>query len=154
MASKNSNVPAIMRQGNLTPWFYLLPALIVMTTFIIYPGINTFWLSFRNTANTGWASDSCVAGQSCWGFLENFHYALTSQIMQTAFINNLKWILLMVSGTVILGLLIAVLADRVKIRIGGEIHYISPDGDFLCRSRCYLEVYVQLRHRRCSDRAA
>jgi alpha-glucoside transport system permease protein len=114
MASKNSNVPAIMRQGKLTPWYYLLPALIVMTTFIIYPGVNTFFLSFRNKTNTGWASDSCLAGQSCWGFLENFHYALTSDIMQTAFLNNLKWILLMVSGTVILGLLIAVLADRVK----------------------------------------
>ena len=34
--------------------------------------------------------------------------------MRTAFINNLTWIILMVSGTVILGLLIATLADRVR----------------------------------------
>ena len=34
--------------------------------------------------------------------------------MESAFVNNLKWILLMVSGTVLLGLLIATLADRVR----------------------------------------
>jgi alpha-glucoside transport system permease protein len=34
--------------------------------------------------------------------------------MLTSFLNNLKWILFMVTGTVGLGLLIAVLADRVR----------------------------------------
>ncbi|MHB8133130.1 MAG: carbohydrate ABC transporter permease [Anaerolineaceae bacterium] len=114
MASNDSQVPAIMRQGKIAPWLYLLPALLVMTAFIVYPGLNTFLLSFRNNANTGWAGDNCVAGQTCWGIFENFHYALTSEIMVTAFLNNLKWIVFMVTGTVILGLLIAVLADRVK----------------------------------------
>ena len=110
--AKNSS--GIMRQKPLTPWLYLLPALIVMTTFIVYPGFNTFYLSIRNNDNTGWASTRCMDGQPCWGIFENYRYALTSSIMQTAFLNNLKWIVLMVSGTVALGLLIAVLADRVK----------------------------------------
>ncbi len=104
----------IMRQKPLTPWLYLLPALIVMSTFIVYPGFNTFYLSIRNNDNTGWAGTRCMAGQPCWGIFENYRYALTSTIMQTAFLNNLKWIVLMVSGSVALGLLIAVLADRVK----------------------------------------
>jgi alpha-glucoside transport system permease protein len=55
-----------------------------------------------------------VAGQPCWGILENYRYALTSNVMRTAFVNNLTWIVLMVSGTVVLGLLIATLADRVR----------------------------------------
>jgi alpha-glucoside transport system permease protein len=110
--SKNSS--GIMRQKPMTPWMYLLPALIVMITFIVYPGFNTFYLSLRNNDNSGWASTRCLAGQPCWGVFENYGYALTSPIMQTAFLNNLKWIILMVSGTVVLGLLIAVLADRVK----------------------------------------
>lgn len=110
----SKNVPGIMRQKPVTPWLYLLPALIVMTTFIVYPGINTFYLSLRNADNTAWASAICKAGEPCWGIFENYHYAITSDIMQTAFINNLKWILIMVTGTVGLGLLIAVLADRVR----------------------------------------
>jgi len=48
------------------------------------------------------------------GIFENYRYALTSSIMRMAFGNNLKWILFMVSGTVLLGLLIATLADRVR----------------------------------------
>lgn len=111
---KNKSTTGIMHQKPFTPWMYLLPALIVMAIFIVYPGINTFYLSVRNNDNTGWASTRCVTGQPCWGILENYRYALTNTIMQTAFLNNLKWIVLMVSGTVILGLLIAVLADKVK----------------------------------------
>jgi len=114
MAAQTEQVPNIMRQGRVTPWLYLLPALIVMTTFIVYPGLNTFYLSFRNTDGTAWAGADCLAGQPCWGILENYRYALTSNIMLTAFVNNLKWIVFMVSGTVLLGLLIATLADRVR----------------------------------------
>ncbi len=114
MAAQTEQIPNIMRQGRVTPWFYLLPALVVMATFIIYPGLNTLFLSFRNDDGTAWATANCVAGGPCWGVLENYRYALTSDIMLTAFVNNLTWILLMVSGTVLLGLLIATLADRVR----------------------------------------
>jgi alpha-glucoside transport system permease protein len=114
MAAQSQPVASIMRQGRVTPWLYLLPALLVMLTFIIYPGLNTFYLSFRNTNNTDWAGAECPAGQPCWGILENYRYALTSDIMLTAFFNNLTWIVLMVSGTVLFGLLIATLADRVR----------------------------------------
>ena len=103
----------IIRQGRLVPWLYVLPSLIVMTTFIVYPGLNTLYLSFRNPEDTAWADATCFSGDPCWGIFENYRYALTSDIMQTSFFNNLEWILLMVSGTVLLGLLIATLADRV-----------------------------------------
>ena len=114
MAARDDTVPKIMKQGKVAPWLYLAPALIVMTVFIVYPGLNTLRLSFMNKDSTQWATAACVTGQPCWGIFENYRYALTSEIMRTAFLNNLKWIVLMVSGTVSLGLLIAVLADRVR----------------------------------------
>jgi len=114
MAAQTEQVPNIMRQGRVTPWLYLLPALIVMVTFIIYPGLNTLFLSLRSDDGSAWASANCISGEPCWGVFENYRYALTSDIMLTAFVNNLKWIVLMVSGTVLLGLLIATLADRVR----------------------------------------
>ena len=114
MAAQRDQVAGIMRQGKFTPWFYLMPALVVMATFIVYPGLNTLYLSFRNTDNTDWATATCIQGEPCWGVFENYRYALTSDIMKTAFVNNLTWIVLMVSGTVLLGLLIATLADRVR----------------------------------------
>ncbi len=104
----------MMRPGRFIPWYYLAPALIVMAIFIIIPGLNTLYLSLRSNDNTAWATASCIAGQPCWGIFENYRYALTSDIMRTAFLNNIKWILLMVTGTTALGLLIATLADRVR----------------------------------------
>jgi len=120
------NVPNIMRQGRIVPWLYLIPALVVMIFFIVYPMISTVQLSFLDRNGQNPIADYCVEGQPCWGMFENYRYALTSEIntstpgtiwqsfWRSSYGNNLKWILLMVSGTVILGLLIAVLADRVR----------------------------------------
>src|SRR5438046_2540296 len=66
-----AEVPKIMRQGRIAPWLYLGPALIVMITFIIYPGLNTLFLSFRNVNGTDWATASCATGEPCWGIFEN-----------------------------------------------------------------------------------
>lgn len=109
-----TDVPNIMRQRPITPWLYLLPALVVMIIFIVYPGFNTLYLSLRNATDTAWASESCVAGQPCWSIFENYRFALTSSDMLVAFGNTLKWIIFMVTGTVGFGLAIAVLADRVR----------------------------------------
>lgn len=119
-------VSAVMKQGKLTPWFYLLPALIVMSFFIVYPMINTVVLSFMNKDSTASAATTCREGEPCWGIFENYRYALTAELdtsslqstwqtfWTSSYGNTLKWIAVMVSGTVILGLLIAVLVDRVR----------------------------------------
>lgn len=117
---------AVMKQGKLTPWLYLLPALIVMTFFIVYPMINTIALSFQNKDGTASAATTCKEGEPCWGIFENYRYALTEELdttsytsfwntfWQSSYGNTIQWILIMVSGTVILGLLIALLVDRVS----------------------------------------
>ncbi|MDD5468732.1 MAG: sugar ABC transporter permease [Anaerolineales bacterium] len=104
----------IMQQGKLVPWFYISPALIVILIFIVYPTINTFLLSLRDGSGELPASVTCVAGRPCWGTLENYRYALTNPEMTTALRNNALWLLLMVPVTVGLGLVVAVLADRVR----------------------------------------
>jgi len=114
MAVNAKVVPGVMRQKVGIPWLYLAPALVVMTVYIVYPGLRTLYLSFRNADSSAWATQSCVAGQPCWGIFENYRYALTSSEMLTSLRNNLIWIVLMVSGTLLIGLLIATLADRVK----------------------------------------
>lgn len=126
MAQRIEQVPNIMRQRPYVPWLYLAPALIVMTAFIIYPGLNTFYQSLRNDQNTAWASSTCQTGHPCWGIFENFRYAITSDVMVTAFINNIKWILLMVSGTVLFGLTIATLADRVRYEVVAKAIIFLP----------------------------
>ena len=115
-----------MKQGRIAPWLYVAPALLIMTVFIVYPGLNTFLLSFKNADSTQSAAAACAAGEPCWGILENYRYALTSPIMLNAFRNNLLWVILMVGGTVGLGLLVATLADRVRYEVLAKAIIFMP----------------------------
>ncbi len=131
-------VPQIMRQGRVIPWFYLAPALVVMAFFIVYPMVNTIYLSFLNQDGTASAATSCTAGQPCWGIFENYRYALTAELdlssplaawnsfWVSSYGNNIKWIVLMVSGTVVFGLLMAVLADRVRYEVVAKSIIFAP----------------------------
>ncbi len=114
MAAPKGQVPAIMKQAGHAPWLYLAPALLIMLFFVVYPTVNTIYLSFLDTEGEQSAAITCQEGQPCWGPFENYRHALTDETMLLAFRNNLLWIILMVSGTTALGLIIAVLVDRVK----------------------------------------
>jgi len=106
--------PKIMKQGVWAPVMYLLPALIIMSIFVVFPMVNTVRLSFLDSKGQFSAATTCLEGQPCWGAFENYRYALTNPEMTTALKNNALWLLLMVPATVIMGLLIALLADKVK----------------------------------------
>jgi len=87
---------------------------------------NTISLSFKNADGTASAATTCVEGKPCWGVFENYRYAFTAELETTnaetiwksfwisSYGNMIKWILLMVSGSVAIGLAFAVLVDRVK----------------------------------------
>ncbi|HEX8993585.1 MAG TPA: sugar ABC transporter permease [Anaerolineales bacterium] len=119
-------VPKVMKQGRLVPWLYLLPALVIMSVFIVYPMINTIGLSFLNKDGSASAAATCQSGKACWGVFENYHYALTAELdtsspaatwnsfWDSSYGNTIKWIIFMVAGTVGIGLGFAMLADRVK----------------------------------------
>lgn len=106
--------PRIMQQGRVVPWLYTLPALIIIAIFIVYPTINTGVLSLRDRRGEQPASVDCIEGEPCWGVFENYRYAITNPEMTTALRNNALWLLVMVPMTVAIGLVIAILADRVK----------------------------------------
>ncbi len=120
MAASKSQVPAIMKQAGYAPWFYLAPALLIMLFFVVYPTVNTIYLSFLDNEGEQSASATCKEAapgepeEPCWGIFENYRHALTDDTMKLAFKNNLLWIILMVTGTTGLGLVIAVLVDRIK----------------------------------------
>ena len=119
-------VPQIMKQASYVPWLYLAPALIVMSLFIVFPMINTISLSFQNRNATGSAATTCIPDRPCWGIFENYRYAFTGELntnspsdiwstfWRSSYGNNIKWVIFMVSGVVIIGLAFAVLADRVR----------------------------------------
>jgi alpha-glucoside transport system permease protein len=135
-------VPKVMKQGTLTPWFYLAGALIIMLVFVVYPTINTFILSLRDRTGAQSAAVDCLPGQPCWGVFENYRYALTNSEMLQALRNNALWILVTVPGTVVAGLLFAVLTDRVRYeRLAKTIVFLPMAISFVGASVIWKFVY-------------
>ena len=89
------------RRPGLRPWLWVGPALLGLTFYLVYPSLNTFYLSLFNADTTEFVG------------LENYIYALTNQDMLLSIRNNVLWLVFFTLFTVSFGLLIAVLTDRV-----------------------------------------
>jgi len=76
------------------------PALALLVWFLVLPTVRTLGLSFFDETGTRFVG------------LENYFYAFTNATMLESFGNNLLWLVFGTAGTVFLGLLVAVLADR------------------------------------------
>jgi len=88
-------------------WLWIAPAVILLLVFFIYPLVQTIILSFQKTDLLG-----NVTGFVGW---KNYQQVFTDASLLGAIKNNLIWLVLATTLTVGLGLLIAVLVDRVKI---------------------------------------
>ncbi len=86
----------------LRPMLWLLPALTFLGVFLVYPTIDTVRRSFMDGF-----SETFVG-------LANYEYVFGSSETLGALANNLLWIVVLTVGSVGLGLLIAVLVDRVR----------------------------------------
>ncbi len=91
-----------MRTRRITPWLFAGPALLLLALFLVYPSIETIRVSFYN-----WNSTTFV------GF-RNYQTAFTEPSMLNVFRNNAIWVFVFTLFTVSLGLILAVLLDRVR----------------------------------------
>ena len=86
-------------QGRILPWVFVIPAVLLLTIFLVYPTIGTIVTSF--TAQTN--------GDP----LANYKQLTTPQFLGIIG-NNIIWLIVATGGSVLLGLLIAGLVDRVR----------------------------------------
>jgi len=91
-----------VRTRRITPWLFAGPALFLLALFLVYPSIETIRVSFYN-----WNSTTYV------GF-QNYISAFTEPSMVNVFRNNAIWVFVFTLFTVSLGLILAVLLDRVR----------------------------------------
>ncbi|MEL6352580.1 MAG: sugar ABC transporter permease [Cyanobacteria bacterium J06627_28] len=84
------------------PWIYVGPSLLLLGGYLVLPTLRTVYLSFFNKDSTEFVG------------LKNYVFAFTAPDMLIAFRNNIFWLVLVTSISVGLGLIIAVLVDRVK----------------------------------------
>ena len=95
-------LPAKWR-SRFTPFLFVGPAIVILAWYLFLPTVRSLYLSFF-----GKFSDEFVG-------LENYLYVFTDRTMRTAFVNNLVWLVFGTGGAVVLGLIVALLADRSKM---------------------------------------
>ncbi|MPQ97416.1 ABC transporter permease subunit [Modestobacter sp. I12A-02628] len=91
-------------EERVKPFLWLFPALAAIGVYLIYPTVQTIIFSFANASSTQFIG------------LSNYSDLLASSAFQTTLVNTLLWIIIVPAGTIVLGLLIATLADRLEPR--------------------------------------
>src|SRR5215211_929833 len=95
------SLPLTLR-NRILPFMFFLPGVGILFLFLTIPTLITFYQSFFNNDTTQFVG------------LANYIATFTDRSMLESFRNNLIWLFAGTASCVILGLLIAVLADRSK----------------------------------------
>lgn len=86
----------------LRPYLFVLPAVVVVGLYLIYPTIGTVWTSFTDVPE----------GE---GLLHNYGQAFTDGEVLLNLRNNFIWLLIAPAVSVVIGLVFAGMVDRVKL---------------------------------------
>lgn len=89
-------------QKHVRPWLWVAPGLALLSVFLLYPVLNTLVLSFLNNDSSRFIG------------LRNYGRIFTDRDMLIVLRNNAMWLVFFTLVTVTVGLLIAVLTDKVK----------------------------------------
>ncbi|MCL4251542.1 MAG: sugar ABC transporter permease [Anaerolineae bacterium] len=87
---------------SIRPWIFVLPALLLLLMYLVYPAIQTVILSFFNATGGEFVG------------LRNYEWAIQDGEFLQSIGNNILWLLIVPFVSTALGLVIAVLADRVR----------------------------------------
>ena len=96
--------------GRVRPYIFIAPAVVLLMAYLVVPAVATILASFTEKG----------APEKTWGFV------LASPEMWLAFRNNLIWLVLGTSGSVVLGLLFAGLFDRIKREALAKVFVFLP----------------------------
>src|SRR4051794_23540935 len=84
------------------------PSLVLIGFFIIYPTIKTIYLSFYTQTGIGYNAPQTFTG---W---DNYTGLWSNDQIVTAVKNNILWLVVVTPVTVVLGVVFAVIFDRVR----------------------------------------
>ena len=94
------SLPRRLRDA-VRPWLFVGPALLIACIYIVFPAVRTIWISFFDRTSRLFVG------------LANYAFIVTDPEMLLVLRNTLFWVLLVPFFAVVLGLLIAVLIDRL-----------------------------------------
>ena len=104
----NRRAFARLRSIRWGSWLFVGPALALIAFFLVYPAIATFIRSFFGQATYLLGPRVEFVG------IDNWRFVFTNEVMLTALKNNALWAVLGTSFSVGIGLMLAVMLDRVR----------------------------------------
>ncbi len=120
LAAPPSGQPGVLRR-NAVALGFLLPAVIVLLVMIVYPTIYTFVRSFYGRdAHEGFLPSGQFAG------FDNFRALFTTNILVTAIKNSAIWIAVAPALVTAIGLVFAVLTERIRWAVAFKTVVFMP----------------------------
>ncbi|WP_071674938.1 carbohydrate ABC transporter permease [Nioella nitratireducens] len=92
----------INRATAVRPWLFLLPAILALSVYLVYPVVGSFWRSLFNRS-----------GEEFIG-MDNYGALFADDVFRQALFNNALWALVVPAAATFFGLLVAQLTDRLK----------------------------------------
>lgn len=108
-------------EDRVKPWMFAGPAILAIGVYLIYPAIVTIQYSFANADSTAFVGVS------------NYTDLLTDKSFLAVLYNNMLWIIIVPALTVVLGLGVAVLADRLR-----------PQGEKTTKTFIFLPMAISM----------
>ncbi len=92
----------INRANAVRPWLFLLPAMLALGLYLVYPVFGSFWRSLFDRAGNDFVG------------LGNYGLLAQDPEFRTALFNNFLWVLVVPAAATFLGLLVAQLTDKLS----------------------------------------
>ncbi|MGY4859246.1 carbohydrate ABC transporter permease [Cryobacterium sp. AP23] len=96
-------------KARLLPYVFLLPVIVLVAVFLLYPALRTFVESFMEQSKRRGEGATFVG-------LDNYISLFTDPNFLGVLLNNLLWVIVVPAGAVLIGLLVAILTDRLGQR--------------------------------------
>ena len=101
--AKGANISANINRANaIRPWLFLLPALILLTIYLIYPLVWSIYLSFMDKDGAKFVGTS------------NYTWMIADEKFRESMRNNILWLLVVPALSTMFGLIAAAVTDRIK----------------------------------------
>ncbi len=120
-------------EHRLKPYVFIGPAMVAVGIFLVYPAVRTIYISFLDAR-----SEEFVG-------LQNYTELATDPGVRSTILNNVLWIVAVTAVSVAIGLVIAVLADRLSPlgeRISKSVIFLPMAISFVGASTIWLFVYA------------
>jgi alpha-glucoside transport system permease protein len=105
---------ASLFRRSLLPLSFLGPALLLLTVWVVYPMVSTMYRSLFNDRGTKFVG------------LDNYQLIFTEERLQTALKNNALWVLIVPAAVTAVGLIFAVLTERIAWSVAFKISVFMP----------------------------